>query len=120
MTRLWEKGAPLDSRVLAYTAGEDHALDDRLVAHDVRASIAHADMLQAQGLLAPADHAAIRAGLEALADEHGRGLWRVTLEEEDVHTALERRLTSRIGPRAAASTSAARATTRCSRLSVST
>ena len=95
--RLWDKGEPLDSRVLAYTAGEDHALDDRLVAHDVRASLAHADMLRAQGLLAPADHAAIRDGLAALADEHARGLWRVTLEEEDAHTALERRLTGRIG-----------------------
>ena len=42
MTRLWDKGAPLDERVLHYTAGEDHALDERLVRHDVRASIAHA------------------------------------------------------------------------------
>ena len=51
MSRLWDKGAPLDERVLRYTAGEDHALDERLVAADVRASIAHAGMLQAQGLL---------------------------------------------------------------------
>ena len=36
MSRLWDKGAPLDERVLRYTAGEDHALDDRLVAYDVR------------------------------------------------------------------------------------
>jgi argininosuccinate lyase len=95
--RLWDKGAPLDERVLAYTAGEDHALDDRLVAHDVRASIAHAEMLAAQGLLAPADLAAIRDGLAALAEEHARGLWRVDLADEDGHTALERRLTERIG-----------------------
>ena len=46
MSRLWDKGAPLDERVLAYTAGEDYALDERLVAYDVRASIAHAEMLQ--------------------------------------------------------------------------
>ena len=45
MRRLWDKGAPLDARVLDYTAGEDHALDERLVAYDVRASIAHAEML---------------------------------------------------------------------------
>jgi argininosuccinate lyase len=37
MTRLWDKGAPLDERVLRYTAGEDFALDERLVRHDVRA-----------------------------------------------------------------------------------
>ena len=63
MTRLWDKGAPLDERVLHYTAGEDHALDERLVRHDVRASIAHAEMLQAQGLLTHGDFTAIRDGL---------------------------------------------------------
>jgi argininosuccinate lyase len=97
MTRLWDKGAPLDERVLRYTAGEDYALDDRLVPFDVRASIAHAEMLNAQQLLSLADLDAIRDGLTALADEHARGLWRVELEDEDGQTALERRLTERIG-----------------------
>ena len=97
MSRLWDKGAPLDERVLRYTAGEDHALDERLVAHDVRASIAHAVMLQAQGLLGAADLDAIRNGLTALATEHARGEWRIELEDEDGQTALERRLTARIG-----------------------
>ena len=41
MTRLWDKGAPLDARVLGYTAGEDYALDERLVKYDALASIAH-------------------------------------------------------------------------------
>lgn len=100
MSRLWgdgNGGAPLDERVLAYTAGEDHLLDERLVPYDVRASIAHAQMLAAQGLLTANDLAAIRGGLAALADEHARGLWRIELEDEDVHTALERRLIARIG-----------------------
>ena len=98
MTRLWDKGAPLDDRVLRYTAGEDHALDERLVRYDVRASIAHARMLHAQKLLSLADFETVRLGLEALADEHARGLWRVELADEDGQTALERRLTERIGP----------------------
>jgi argininosuccinate lyase len=97
MTRLWDKGAPLDERVLHYTAGEDHALDERLVRHDVRASIAHAEMLQAQGLLTPGDLTAIRDGLSALAQEHARGAWRIELADEDGQSALERRLTERIG-----------------------
>jgi argininosuccinate lyase len=97
VTRLWDKGEPLDDRVLRYTAGEDHRLDDRLVAYDVRASIAHAAMLQETGLLAEEDFAAIRDGLEALAKEHAAGGWRIGLEEEDCHTALEVRLTQRIG-----------------------
>src|SRR5580700_8186724 len=97
MTRLWDKGAPLDARVLAYTAGDDYALDERLVRYDVRASIAHAEMLHAQGLLSAEDLKLIRDGLTALGEEHARGLWRVELGDEDGQTALERRLTARIG-----------------------
>ena len=97
MSRLWDKGASLDDRVLRYTAGEDHTLDERLVAYDVLASTAHADMLHAQGLIEAADHAAIVEGLAALASEHADGAWTISLEEEDVHTALESRLTARIG-----------------------
>ncbi len=97
MTRLWDKGAALDETVLRYTAGEDHRLDGRLVAHDVRASIAHAGMLRAAGYLSTLDHAGIVRGLEALAKEHAAGEWTISLEEEDVHTALERRLVARVG-----------------------
>ncbi len=97
MTRLWDKGAPLDDRVLDYTAGEDYALDDRLVPYDVRASIAHAEMLCAQKLLSDADLHAIKSGLEALATEHAQGRWKIELSDEDGQTALEKRLTTRIG-----------------------
>ncbi len=97
MSRLWDKGAPLDDRVLHYTAGEDFALDERLVRYDVRASIAHAEMLNAQKLLSDTDLEAIRAGLTAIADEHALGLWRIELADEDGQTALEKRLTQRIG-----------------------
>src|SRR5579863_10352432 len=97
MTRLWDKGAPLDARVLAYTAGEDHTLDDRLVRHDIRASIAHAGMLAEQGLLSAADHGAIRDALAAIGEEHAQGKWRVTLDQEDCQTAIENLLTARIG-----------------------
>lgn len=97
MSRLWDKGEPLDERILRYTAGEDHLLDSRLVPYDVRASIAHARMLNAQGLLDDADLDAIVGGLEALAEEHARGEWQIELADEDVHTALESRLTARTG-----------------------
>jgi argininosuccinate lyase len=97
MSRLWDKGAPLDARVLAFTAGEDHALDDRLVAYDVRASIAHAEMLAEVRLLSEEDMQQIRAGLSEIGAAHARGEWRVPLEQEDGQTALEIRLTERIG-----------------------
>jgi len=97
MSRLWDKGAPLDERVLRFTAGEDHALDNRLVAYDVRASIAHAEMLREAGLLAAEELESIRKGLAEIAAEHARGEWSVTLDLEDGQTALETLLTRRIG-----------------------
>lgn len=97
MSRLWDKGSPLDARVLRYTAGEDHALDNRLVEYDARASITHAEMLNAQGLLPAADLEAIRRGLTEIAAEHAEGKWQVLLEHEDGQTALENLLTERIG-----------------------
>jgi len=97
VSRLWEKGLPLDERVLRYTAGEDHLLDARLVPYDVRASIAHAEMLAATGLIADEDCTAIRDGLLALEQGFAAGEWQISLEDEDVHTALESRLTQAIG-----------------------
>jgi argininosuccinate lyase len=97
MARLWDKGLPLDERILRFTAGEDHELDERLVAYDTRASIAHARMLEKQQLLSSADCQAICAGLEALAAAHAAGEWSIELADEDAHSALERRLTERIG-----------------------
>ncbi len=98
MTRLWDKGTPLDARVLAYTAGDDFELDNRLVEYDVRASIAHAEMLNERRLLADADLVAIRGALTAIGEEHALGKWRITLEQEDCQTAIENLLTARIGP----------------------
>ncbi len=98
MSRLWEKGLPLDERVLRYTAGEDHLLDARLVPYDVRGSIAHAEMLAEQNLINDEDCAAIRDGLITLDKSFAAGDWQISLEDEDAHTALETRLTDAIGP----------------------
>jgi argininosuccinate lyase len=97
VTRLWDKGAPLDRRVLEFTAGGDHALDDRLVAYDVEASIAHAQALHACGLLTATDFTSVRDALREIGAAHARGEWRVTLELEDGQTALETLLTQKLG-----------------------
>jgi argininosuccinate lyase len=97
VTRLWDKGTPLDARVLAFTAGDDHALDNRLVRYDIQASIAHAEMLAVQGLLSAQDLKSIREALAAIGEEHALGRWRVALEQEDCQTAIENLLTARIG-----------------------
>jgi argininosuccinate lyase len=98
MSRLWDKGVDLDQRVLQYTAGDDYSLDERLVKYDVRASIAHAEMLHAAKLLDTADLVLIRDGLTAISNEHAAGHWSIELADEDGQTAIEKRLTARIGP----------------------
>lgn len=97
MSRLWDKGLPLDQRVLRYTAGEDHRLDARLVHYDVLGSIAHAEMLADNQLISRDDCSAICDGLRALGDSFAAGDWEIRLEDEDAHTALETRLTKFIG-----------------------
>jgi argininosuccinate lyase len=97
MTRLWDKGGSLNSQVLEYTAGEDHALDSRLVPYDIRASIAHAEMLGEQNLLSDQDLAAIRIALTTIGDDYAQGKWRISLEQEDCQTAIENLLTARLG-----------------------
>jgi argininosuccinate lyase len=98
VTRLWDKGGRLDERILAFTAGEDYVLDQRLVRYDVQGSIAHAEMLVRQGLLDAEDGSRISAALMTLGAEHAAGRWAIELADEDAHTALERRLTERVGP----------------------
>ncbi|MDA9109607.1 argininosuccinate lyase [Woeseiaceae bacterium] len=97
MSRLWDKGLPLDQRVLNYTAGEDHLLDARLITYDVRASIAHAEMLSIIGLLTEDHCQKITNGLKQLLVDYNKGKWKINLEDEDIHTALEVNLTQLIG-----------------------
>jgi argininosuccinate lyase len=97
VTRLWDKGGSLDARVLEYTAGDDYLLDNRLVPYDIQASIAHAEMLGAQGLLSVQDTVLICEALGAIGAEHAQGRWRITLDQEDCQTAIENLLTARIG-----------------------
>ena len=72
-------------------------MDARLVRYDIQASIAHAEMLEVQGLLSAQELRAIREALTAIGEEHARGDWRITLEQEDCQTAIENLLTARIG-----------------------
>jgi argininosuccinate lyase len=83
--------------VLRYTAGEDHLLDARLVQYDVRGSIAHAEMLAETGLIDAGACQAICDGLKQLENSFNAGEWQIGLEDEDVHTALESRLSASIG-----------------------
>jgi argininosuccinate lyase len=86
----------LDPRVRAFTSSLE--LDKRIAKHDVRGSIAHARMLQRQGIVTAEEGAILVAGLEAIAAEIEAGSFSWPDDAEDVHSAIERALRQRAGP----------------------
>src|SRR3954468_5714015 len=72
--------------------------DRRLWPHDVAQSRAHARMLAAQGIITGEDRDALLAGLDRVEGELGEGTFPFAAEDEDIHMAVERRLTELVGP----------------------
>jgi argininosuccinate lyase len=72
--------------------------DRRLWPHDVAQSRAHARMLAAQGVLSGEDRDALLAGLDAVEAELREGSFPFEPDDEDIHMAVERRLTELAGP----------------------
>jgi len=86
---------PVDERVKRFTASV--SFDQRLAKYDIQASRAHARMLAAQRILTRRDLAAIQRGLARIEREIAAGRFRWSLEAEDVHLNVERRLTKLVG-----------------------
>ena len=71
--KLWDKGGHLDPAVERFTVGDDRIHDRKLLKADAAASLAHADMLAAIGILSAAELAALREALqEALCRDRRR------------------------------------------------
>jgi argininosuccinate lyase len=86
---------PMSDLVKRYTASV--GFDKRLWRADIAGSLAHAEMLAAQGILSADDHAAIQRGLGEIAAEIEAGQFDWKLDLEDVHLNIEARLTERVG-----------------------
>jgi len=86
---------PVSETVKRYTASV--GFDQRLARHDIRGSLAHARMLTACGILTGTDLKKIEKGLAAVAKEIAEGRFAWSLDAEDVHLNIERRLTALIG-----------------------
>ena len=71
--------------------------DQRLFAQDIRGSLAHADMLVAQGIISAEDGAQIRGGLEKIQTEIESGAFTFSRALEDIHMNIEARLSELIG-----------------------
>jgi argininosuccinate lyase len=86
---------PVTDLVRRFTASV--AFDRRLAEFDIQASLAHARMLRAAGILRPRDLAAIRRGMARILAEVRAGTFPWSLDHEDVHLNIERRLIALVG-----------------------
>ncbi len=86
---------PVSELVKRYTASVD--FDRRMARQDIRGSLAHAKMLARQGIIGAQDLADIERGMAQISDEieEGRFVW--SLDDEDVHLNIEKRLTALVG-----------------------
>ncbi|MCP5022521.1 MAG: argininosuccinate lyase [bacterium] len=94
---IWDRGQGIDEEMMSYTIGDDWQQDQRLVEVDIRGSIAHVAGLIRAGLLPEECGMNIRKGLTDLLESWTRGEWNVEPADEDVHSAIERRLIDLIG-----------------------
>ena len=86
--------APADS-LMVYTASI--GFDARLWRDDIAGSIAHAAMLGESGVLARTDSESIVAALRQTESEFAAGTFAFVASDEDIHTAIERRVTEIAG-----------------------
>ena len=86
---------PMSELVKRYTASV--GFDQRLWRADIDGSLAHADMLAAQGIIGADDLAAIQRGMAQIREEIEAGRFEWKLDLEDVHLNIEARLTTLVG-----------------------
>jgi argininosuccinate lyase len=73
------------------------SFDIELIEYDLTSSVAHAKMLAHTGIISPTEAEQLVAGLEQIRQEYQQGQFTPGIEAEDVHFAVERRLTEIVG-----------------------
>ncbi|MBD9404120.1 argininosuccinate lyase [Acidovorax sp. ACV02] len=86
---------PMSDLVKRYTSSV--FFDKRLWQADIAGSLAHAEMLAAQGIISAEDHASIQRGMAQITSEIESGAFEWKLDLEDVHLNIEARLTQLVG-----------------------
>jgi argininosuccinate lyase len=95
---LWQKpGVTVDAEIQRFLAGDDVVLDREFFLHDIQASSAHAEGLQRIGILSADELEGLRCELTALAEDFRTGRFVLDERYEDCHSAIEARLTERLG-----------------------
>ncbi len=95
---LWQKsGIAVDADIQRFLAGDDVLLDREFFLHDIAASRAHVEGLQGIGIVSAVECGDIARELDALADDFRAGRFVLDERYEDGHSAIEARLTERLG-----------------------
>ncbi|GAA0709899.1 argininosuccinate lyase [Dyella marensis] len=95
---LWQKsGIQIDARIMRFLAGDDVVLDREFFLHDITASKAHVEGLANIGVVSADEAAALKRELDALAGDFRAGSFVLDERYEDGHSAIEARLTERLG-----------------------
>ncbi len=95
---LWQKdGVRIDARIMQFTAGDDVLLDRTFFLHDIGASKAHVEALARIAVIRDDEAAALVRELDALAADFRSGAFVLDDRYEDGHSAIEARLTERLG-----------------------
>ncbi len=97
MAKLWEGRESKSVDSAADDFNSSIRIDSRMYREDITGSMAHAAMLGAQGIIAPADAEAIIAGLEDILADIESGALAIDMSSEDIHSFVEMELTARIG-----------------------
>jgi len=95
---LWQKpGVEVDARIQSFLAGDDVLLDRECFLFDIQASKAHAEGLQHIGILSADELAGLARELDVLVEDFRNGSFVLDARYEDGHSAIEARLTERLG-----------------------
>ena len=95
---LWQKSdSKIDAKIMRFLAGDDVLLDREFFLHDITASKAHVEGLANIGVVNADEAAALKRELDTLADDFRGGAFVLDDRFEDGHSAIEARLTERLG-----------------------
>lgn len=97
MSKLWDKGWELDSKIEKFTVGKDRELDLLLAPYDIQGTIAHVTMLADIGYIKKEELAAIKPELEKLHKLAVEGKLTIEPTIEDIHSQVELMLTRTLG-----------------------
>ena len=95
--KLWQKGAAAHEKVDSFTVGKDREYDLVLAQYYCEASMAHAKMLGAIGLITTAEAQQLCKVLEGLKEDAEKGVFTIENEFEDMHSKIEHVLTEKLG-----------------------